>query len=70
MELMGFSQSCSYFETFSSFIEWTVKSEADSDNVHRGKADDRYCNYGHPKMADMKLGKNLFCRLHCFYNVF
>ena len=30
---MGCSQPCSYFETFSSFIEWTVKSEADSDNV-------------------------------------
>ena len=28
------------------------------------------CNYGHPKMADMKLDKNLFCRLNCFYNVF
>jgi len=27
-------------------------------------------NYGHHKMADMKLGKNLFCRLNCFYNVF
>ena len=37
---------------------------------HWGKADDRNCNYGHPKMADMKLGKNLFCRLNCFYNVF
>ena len=30
---MSCSQSCSYFETCSSFIEWTVKSEADSDNV-------------------------------------
>ena len=27
------SQSCSYFETFCSFIEWAVKSEADSDKV-------------------------------------
>ena len=27
-------------------------------------------NYGHPKMSDMKLAKNLFCRLNCFYNVF
>ena len=27
-------------------------------------------NYGHPKMADIKLGKNLFCQLNCFYNVF
>ena len=37
---------------------------------HWGKADDRNCNYGHPKMADMKLGKNFFCRLNCFYDVF
>jgi hypothetical protein len=36
--------------------------------IHWGKADDRNCNYGHPKMADMKLGKNLFCQLNCFYN--
>ena len=39
-------------------------------NIHWGKTDDRNCNYGHPKMADMKLGKDLFCRLNCFYNVF
>jgi hypothetical protein len=26
--------------------------------VHWGKADD--CNYGHPKMADVESGKNLF----------
>ena len=39
-------------------------------NAHWGKADDRNCNYGRPKMADMKLSKNLFCRLNCFYNVF
>ena len=39
-------------------------------NIHWGKADDRNCYYGHPKMAYMKLGKNLFCRLNCFYNVF
>jgi hypothetical protein len=38
--------------------------------IHWDKADDRNCNYGHPKMADMKLGKNLFCWLNCFYNVF
>jgi hypothetical protein len=31
---------------------------------HWGKADDRNCNYGHPKMADMKLGKNRFYRLN------
>ena len=28
------------------------------------------CNYGHPKMADVESGKNLCCRLNCFYNVF
>ena len=39
-------------------------------NIHWGKADDRNCNYGHPKMADVESGKNLFCRLNCFYNVF
>jgi hypothetical protein len=38
--------------------------------IHWGKADDRNCNYGHPKMADVESGKNLFCRLDCFYNVF
>jgi hypothetical protein len=27
---------------------------------HRGKADDRNCNYGHPKMADVESGKNVF----------
>jgi hypothetical protein len=37
---------------------------------HWGKADDRNCNYGHPKMVDVESGKNLFCRLNCFYNVF
>ena len=40
-------------------------------HMHWGKADDRNCNsYGHPKMVDMELDKNLFCRLNCFYNVF
>jgi hypothetical protein len=34
--------------------------------IHWGKADDRNCNYGHPKMADVESGKNLFCRLNCF----
>ena len=29
---------------------------------HWGKADDRNCIYGHPKMADVESGKNLFCR--------
>ena len=38
--------------------------------IHWGKADDHNCNYGHSKMADVESGKNLFCRLNCFYNVF
>ena len=37
---------------------------------HWGKADDHNCNYGYLKMADMESGKNRFCRLNCFYNVF
>ena len=37
---------------------------------HWGKADDRNYNYGHPKMADVESGKNLFCRLNYFYSVF
>ena len=38
--------------------------------IHWGKADDHNCNYSHPKMVDVESGKNLFCRLNCFYNVF
>ena len=30
---MGLSQSCSYFEKFSTFIEWVVKSESDNNNI-------------------------------------
>jgi hypothetical protein len=26
---------------------------------HWGKADDRNCNYGHPKMAEVESGKNV-----------
>jgi hypothetical protein len=37
---------------------------------HRGKADERNCNYGHPRMADVESGKNIVCRLNCFYFVF
>ena len=29
-------------------------------DIHWGKADDRNCNDGHPKMADVESGKNLF----------
>ena len=39
-------------------------------NIHWGKPDDRNCNYGHLKMADVESGKNVFCQLNCFYNVF
>jgi hypothetical protein len=39
-------------------------------HIYWGKTDDRNCNYGHPKMANMKLGKNLFFRLNFCYNVF
>ena len=41
-----------------------------ADDRNWGKADDHNCNYGHPKMADVESGKNLFCQLNCFYNVF
>jgi hypothetical protein len=41
----------------------------DVPHKHWGKADDRNCNYGQPKMAHVESGKNLFCRLNCFYNV-
>jgi hypothetical protein len=27
--------------------------------IHWGKADDRNCNYGHPKMADVESGKKI-----------
>ena len=30
---MGCSESCSYFEIFSTFIEWVVRNEANSDNI-------------------------------------
>ena len=45
-------------------------SEPRSCNCHWGKADDRNCNYGQPKMTDVESGKNVFCRLNCFYNIF
>ena len=48
----------------------TLSHNVISRTIHWGKADDRNCNYGHPKMADVESGKNLFCRLNCFYNVF
>ena len=38
-------------------------------NTHWGKADDRNCNHGHPKMVDMKPDKNLFRRPNCLHNV-
>lgn len=30
---MGLTQSCSYFETFSSFLEWAIKKESNSENI-------------------------------------
>jgi hypothetical protein len=30
---MGLSQSCSYFEKCSSFIDWVVKRESNSENI-------------------------------------
>jgi hypothetical protein len=47
-----------------------LTSDMDVPHKHWGKADDRNCNYGQPKMAHVESGKNLFCRLNCFYNVF
>ncbi|XP_071127658.1 uncharacterized protein [Mytilus edulis] len=35
-----------------------------------GKADDRNCIHGHPKMSDEKLGQFLYCLLKCFYIIF
>jgi len=35
-------------------------------NYHWGKTDDRNCNYGHPKMADMESGKNVFLTIKLF----
>ena len=37
----------------------TIAHDNDDDIIHWGKADDRNCNYGHPKMADVESGKNL-----------
>ena len=33
---------------------------------HWGKADDRNYNYGHPKMADVESGKNVFLSIKLF----
>jgi hypothetical protein len=51
-------------------IPHLLTSDMDVPHKHWGKADDRNCNYGQPKMAHMESGKDLFCRLNCFYNVF
>ena len=34
--------------------------------IHWGKADDRNCNYDHPKMANVESGKNLFLSIKLF----
>ena len=50
------------------YLRWDLEwMETFHSQTHWGKADDRNCNYGHPKMADLESGKNLFCRLNCFY---
>ena len=54
----------------SSKVSKMAVMKVETEIIHWGKADDRNCNYGHPKMADVESGKNLFCRLNCFYNVF
>ena len=51
-------------------IHHLLTSDMDVPHTHWGKADDRNCNYGQPKMAHVESGKNLFCRLNCFYSVF
>ena len=38
----------------------TLKAWLSSPLLYWGKADDRNCNYGHPKKADVESGKNLF----------
>ena len=56
---------------FPFFLDNFCEEQRCSNSVkhHWGKTDDRNCNYGHLKMADVESGKNLFCRLNCFYNV-
>jgi hypothetical protein len=53
---------------FCSLVYQIRKNIHSFSHSHWGKADDRNCNYGHPKMADVESGKNLFCQLNCFYN--
>jgi len=67
MKLIPLHIRINRFKPVTFYCKW---SRFPTPHVHWGKADGRNCNYGHPKMADMKLGKNLFCRLNCFYNVF
>jgi hypothetical protein len=38
------------------FEPWS--SQPKDYKFHWGKGDDRNCNYGHPKMADVESGKN------------
>jgi hypothetical protein len=40
--------------------QFSVTVISSDHNMHWGKADDRNCNYGHPKMADVESGKNFF----------
>lgn len=50
---MGLSQSCSYFESFSTFVEWVVKNESNSNNIDHylddfffaGPSDSNECDF-------------------------
>jgi hypothetical protein len=65
--ILSFSLVYFYLFLFGFFF-FSSSSSSSSWYSHWGKAGDRNCNYGHPKMADVESGNNLFCRLICFYN--
>ena len=43
---MGCSESSSYFERFSTFIEWVVRNEANSDNIDHYLDDSLFAGEG------------------------
>jgi hypothetical protein len=53
----------SHWQTLSHNVVHLALTEIRTHNIsgdgHRGKPDDRNCNYGHPKMADVESGKNI-----------
>jgi hypothetical protein len=61
---------CKKYHQIKQNIPHLLTSDMDVPHKHWGKADDRNCNYGQPKMLYVESGKNLFCRLNCYYNVF